>query len=138
VALPPKGRFSLIHVEDLCRLILASLEAPDTLRAIYEPDDGREGGWDHRFFARTLGRLFGKRAATFALPRFALRGAARVDRLVRRDRAKLTADRVSYFCHPDWVARAERKPPAALWTPIVRTPTALKQTAEWYKAEGWL
>jgi uncharacterized protein YbjT (DUF2867 family) len=138
VALPPKGRFSLVHVEDLCRLILASLEAPDTLRAIYEPDDGREGGWDHRFFARTLGRLFGKRAATFALPRFALRGAARVDRLVRRDRAKLTADRVSYFCHPDWVARAERKPPAALWTPIVRTPTALKQTAEWYKAEGWL
>jgi hypothetical protein len=82
--------------------------------------------------------LFGKRAATVALPKFVLKGAARVDRLVRRDRAKLTADRVSYFCHPDWVARRDRKPPESVWAPTVRTPTALKQTAEWYKTEGWL
>jgi uncharacterized protein YbjT (DUF2867 family) len=138
VALPPKGRFSVVHVEDLCRLILAVLDAPETVQAVYEPDDGRENGWDNRHFARTLGRLFGKRAATFALPKLVLKGAARIDRLVRRDRAKLTADRVSYFCHPDWVSRAERKPPDSVWTPTVRTPTALKQTAEWYKAEGWL
>lgn len=29
VALPPKGRFSVLHVEDLCRLLLALLDAPD-------------------------------------------------------------------------------------------------------------
>ena len=32
VALPPRGRFSVIHVEDLCRLILAVLDEPDTHR----------------------------------------------------------------------------------------------------------
>ena len=138
VALPPRGRFSIIHVEDLCRLVLALLDEPDTVSETYEPDDGREGGWEHRHFARTLGRLFGRRPLTLAMPRPLLRVAARMDRLVRRSKAKLTPDRVSYFCHPDWVARAERKPPAALWAPDVRTPTGLKETADWYKAEGWL
>jgi uncharacterized protein YbjT (DUF2867 family) len=138
VALPPRGRFSVIHVEDLCRLILGLLDAAGSIGAIYEPDDGREGGWDHRHFARTLGRLFGKRATTLAMPRLVLKGAARLDRLFRRGGAKLTADRVSYFCHPDWVARAERRPPADLWQPQVRTPTGLKATAEWYQKQGWL
>jgi uncharacterized protein YbjT (DUF2867 family) len=138
VALPPKGRFSVIHVEDLCRLLLAVIDAPETIQATYEPDDGRENGWNNRHFARTLGRLYGKRAATLALPKLVLKGAAGIDRLVRRDRAKLTADRVSYFCHPDWVARPERKPPEGVWAPAVRTPTALKETADWYKAQGWL
>ena len=138
VALPPKGRFSVLHVEDLCRLILALLDAPATGGETYEPDDGRVGGWDHRHFARTLSRVFGKRAATVAMPKMVLQGAARVDRLVRRSRAKLTADRVRYFCHPDWVVTAEARPPAELWTPAIRTPTGLKQTAEWYKEQGWL
>ena len=138
VALPPRGRFSVIHVEDLCRLILTLVEEPVTVGEIYEPDDGREGGWDHRHFARTLGRLYGRRAATVAVPRPVMRVAARLDRLFRRGRAKLTPDRVSYFCHPDWVAAAERQPPAALWTPQIRTPTGLKDTADWYRAQGWL
>ena len=138
VALPPRGRFSLLHVEDLCRLILATLAEPETISEIYEPDDGRDGGWDHRHFARTLGRLFGRRALTMAMPRPLLRVAARLDRLVRRSRAKLTPDRVSYYCHPDWVASAERRPPAALWTPRIKTATGLKQTADWYRDAGWL
>ncbi len=138
VALPPRGRFSVIHVEDLCRLILGLVYSNDSIGQMYEPDDGREGGWDNRHFARTLGRLFGKRATTVAMPKLVLKGAARIDRLVRRSRAKLTLDRVSYYCHPDWVVRAERRPPAEMWKAQVRTPTGLKETADWYKREGWL
>ena len=138
VALPPKGRFSVLHVADLCRLILALVGQPDTVGETYEPDDGAENGWDHRHFARTLGRVFGKRAATIAMPKAVMTGAAKVDRLVRRSRAKLTPDRVRYYCHPDWVVTAEARPPAALWTPSIRTATGLKQTALWYQEQGWL
>lgn len=138
VALPPKGRFSLIHVEDLCSLILAVLDEPETLFQSYEPDDGREDGWDHRHFARTLGRTFGLRATTVSTPKLVMRAASIAERLVRRDKAKLTADRVNYFCHPDWVVSAERRPPGRLWVPAIRTPTGLKQTAQWYLAQGWL
>lgn len=138
VALPPAGRFSILHVEDLCRLILATLPDGETFSETYEPDDGTENGWEHRHFARTLGRILGRRAATLAVPKVVMQGAARIDKFVRRDRAKLTPDRVRYFCHPDWVVAAERKPPARLWTPQVRTPTGLKDTAEWYREQGWL
>jgi uncharacterized protein YbjT (DUF2867 family) len=138
VALPPGGRFSILHVEDLCRLILASLDEPDTWSETYEPDDGRDSGWDHRHFARTLGRLYGRRAATLAMPKSLLRIASGLDRLLRRGGAKLTPDRVGYFCHPDWVVAAERRPPEELWTPRVKTPTGLKDTAEWYREQGWL
>jgi uncharacterized protein YbjT (DUF2867 family) len=138
VALPPRGRFSIIHVEDLCRLILAVLDEPDSWAETYEPDDGRDNGWDNRHFARTLGRLYGRRAATLSMPKIALRVASGLDRLFRRSRAKLTPDRVGYFCHPDWVVAPERKPPAGLWKPQVRTPTGLKETADWYRREGWL
>lgn len=138
VALPPKGRFSLIHVEDLCRLILAVVDEPEAGSESYEPDDAREGGWEHRHFARTLGRIFGRRATTISTPKLVMRGVSRLDRLLRRGKAKLTADRVNYFCHPDWVVTAEHRPPPSLWTPQVRTPTGLKQTADWYRAQGWL
>ena len=138
VALPPRGRFSLVHVEDLCRLILAVIGESETHFETYEPDDGLDEGWEHRHFARTLGRLLGKRPATLPMPKLVMRGASRVERLVRRDKAKLTADRVRYFCHPDWVVTARHRPPEKLWKPQIRTPTGLKDTAEWYRAQGWL
>lgn len=138
VALPPRGRFSVIHVEDLCRLILTVIDEPETVAETYEPDDGVQDGWDHSDFARTLGRAFDKRASTWHMPKFLLRGAAGLDRLFRRKRAKLTPDRVDYFCHPDWVVAAKRRPPAPLWRPEVQTSNGLKATADWYRSEGWL
>jgi uncharacterized protein YbjT (DUF2867 family) len=138
VALPPGGRFSVIHVADLCRLILAVIDEPDTVSETYEPDDGHQNGWEHVHFARTLGRVFGKRAKTFAMPKLVMKGASYIDRLFRRGKAKLTPDRVSYYCHPDWVIAAERRPPAALWKPEIRTQSGLRETADWYRAEGWL
>jgi len=138
VALPPAGRFSVLHVEDLCGLILALPDAAETVGETFEPDDGVENGWEHRHFARTLGRLLGKRPATVAMPKAVMQGAAQVDRLIRRGKAKLTPDRVRYFCHPDWVVTARARPPEALWVPRIRTQTGLKATAEWYRQQGWL
>jgi len=138
MALPPPGHFSIIHVDDLCRLILAVIDEPDTLAEVYEPDDGHEEGWHHRHFADTLSGTFGKRARTFAMPQQLLHGLSRVDRLIRRGRAKLTADRVRYFCHPDWVVTAERRPPPALWRPQIPTASGLRETAEWYQENKWL
>lgn len=138
VALPPGGHFSVIHVEDLCRLILKVIDEPDTISETYEPDDGSEGGWQHRHFAQVLGQVFGKNATTIAMPRRMLHGLSRLDSMFRRGGAKLTADRVNYFCHPDWVVTAERRPAAALWQPQVETLAGLRATADWYRAEGWL
>jgi uncharacterized protein YbjT (DUF2867 family) len=139
VALPPHGRFSVIHVADLCRLILAVVPDARTVAESYEPDDGREGGWAHRDFARALAGAYGRRAPlTLALPRRILSIAARIDRAVRGADARLTADRVGYYCHPDWTAAAERRPPPALWRPEVDTEAGIAETAAWYRAKGWM
>ncbi|MDB5719144.1 MAG: NAD-dependent epimerase/dehydratase, partial [Sphingomonas bacterium] len=138
VALPPAGRLSLIAAEDLADLLLDLAATPDGTGALYEPDDGVPTGWSHSGFARALGEALGRRVRTVAMPAALLRIGARLDSAIRRDRAKLTPDRVRYFCHPDWVVTPARRPPPALWRPRIATPAGLKATADWYRAQGWL
>ena len=138
ILLPPKGRLSLIHVEDLGRLLLALAESGSPNKEVLEPDDGRSGGWSHREFASALGRAVGRRAVSLATPRPLLRFGAAVDRFVRRDKAKLTPDRAAYFCHPDWVVSACSAPAKDVWRPEIATEEGLAQTAAWYRAKGWL
>jgi uncharacterized protein YbjT (DUF2867 family) len=140
VPLPPGGASSLIHVRDLAELLVAlGGSAAATRKQIYEPDDGREGGWSHKELAQAIGAAVGKRRV-FAphLPQGALRIAARIDGALRGGNAKLTPDRVGYMCHPNWVSRSDRKVPPGLWQPRIAGEEGLKATAEWYAREGWL
>ena len=138
VLLPPKGRVSLIHVDDLARLLLALTARGTPRRLVIEPDDGTPGGWSHKDFARALGQAVGRRNVALSAPRPLLRLAARIDRFVRGGRAKLTPDRAAYFSHPDWVVSSGRFPPPDLWHPRVETHEGLAATARWYEEQGWL
>lgn len=129
--LPPPGRLSVIHVDDLARLLLA-LATSGAPRALYEADDGGDG-WTHDAFARAIGTAVGQRVLPLPLPRALLSLAARADRLLRGDKAKLTADRVGYLCHPDWTIDPARRPPPALWRPRIATADGLAATARWYR-----
>jgi uncharacterized protein YbjT (DUF2867 family) len=134
VLLPPGGRFSVIAAEDLARLLLTL--AATTGPIVIEPDDGMPNGWDHRDFARAIGDAVGRTVRVLPMPQAVLRLGATLDRLVRKDGARLTADRVNYMCHPDWVAHGVRTAPP--WQPLVATPDGLRATAAWYRAQGWL
>jgi nucleoside-diphosphate-sugar epimerase len=135
--MPRRGRISVIEVGDLGRLLLA-LALSDSCRQILDADDAVAGGWSHRDFARAIGSAVGRRVFALALPRWALRIGARLDRSVRGDQAKLTSDRVDYFCHEDWVVDVDRRPPTNLWTPTVPTPEGLAATADWYRRRNLL
>lgn len=139
VVLPPKGRLSVIEVSDLAHLLLAcARDKEQSVGAIYEADDGLEGGWNHDSFGRAIGWAVGRRILPVPLPRSLLHLAAKADRLIRGPKAKLTEDRVNYFCHPDWVINPAKRPPASLWQPQVGTRLGLRKTAEWYEEQGWL
>lgn len=139
VTLPPSGgRLSLIEASDLARLLLDLVPADEAVGRIYEPDDGRAGGWSHAEFARAIGTAVGRRVLPVSTPPAILRLGARIDRLARGDAAKLTADRVRYFCHPDWVVTPAARPSAAIWQPAIETMAGLKATADAYRAAGWL
>lgn len=136
--LPPPGRISLIHADDLARLLLALADRSAPSQLILEPDDGHPSGYSHREFAQLLAAAQDRRAVSFPVPARLMRLGARLDALVRRSRAKLTPDRAAYFCHPDWVVSPGKRPPAELWQPRVSAPEGLRETAAWYRRSGWL
>ena len=138
VLLPPRGRLSLIHADDLGRLLLAVADPSAPKGLLIEPDDGRHNGWTHEEFGQALGAALGRRVVTLSTPRPVLDLLASADKLVRRTRAKLTADRVAFFCHPDWMADPGRGAPVGLWNPQIETRQGLAETASWYRTRGWL
>jgi uncharacterized protein YbjT (DUF2867 family) len=139
VPMPKEGRASVIHVEDLARLLLALVPGGEAVTGhLFEPDDGRMNGWSHYELARAIGWAMGGRPRVIGLSPATLHRAAKADRFVRRSRAKLTPDRAAYFSHPDWVVSHGARPPHDLWQPRIETREGLKATARWYRENGWV
>lgn len=145
--MPKDGRASMIHVEDLARLLVALIPQGDSLdgemmggvsNRIFEPDDGKPQGWGHYEMALAIGWAMGKRPRVIGLSRAMLDRVARVDKFLRGTRAKMTLDRAAYLSHPDWVASPEAMVPATLWQPRIETREGLKATAQWYREQKWL
>jgi nucleoside-diphosphate-sugar epimerase len=136
--MPPKGRVSVIHADDLARLLLALAGPSVPSNILIEADDGRPGGWSHREFARALAAAVGTKPAIVSSPGVVLRLAARVDQWWRGEKAKLTTDRAAYFSHRNWVVEPKRACPPQIWQPSIETNQGLADTARWYRAEGWL
>ena len=134
--LPPPGRMSAIHVDDLARLLVAVAARPGE-RATWEVEDA-SGGLTHAQFARLIGAAVGRRVLPVPLPRRLIAAGARIDRLLRGERARLTPDRAAYMTHADWTADPAKRPPADLWTPAIPTARGLADTAAWYRAHGLL
>ena len=81
--------------------------------------------------------VLGRFSLALNLPADVLKLAAKGDKLLRGDAAKLTADRVGYMLHPNWVARSDKAVPRDIWQAQISGEDGLKQTAEWYEAKGW-
>jgi nucleoside-diphosphate-sugar epimerase len=138
VPLPPNGRLSIVHVDDLARLLLTLAEQPGTgAHATYEPASP-DGALRYTEFARAIAAAVGRRALPLPLPAALLRLAARGDALFRGANAKLTADRVAYMVHPDWTADPAKAPPPELWRARIGAAEGLAATARWYRAQGLL
>lgn len=136
---PREGRSSLLHTDDLARLLLALVPGGEgTSHRTFEPDDGKPGGWNHYEMARAIGWAMGRRPWVVHLSRRSLERVARADRAVRGAKAKLTLDRVGYMTHPDWVVSHGAQPPRALWQPKVPTREGLQATARWYRENKWI
>jgi len=140
IAAPANARTSIIHVQDLARLLLALVQdgGGRMLGRMLEPDDGRPGGWDQRELAMEIGAAVGRRPIILGQSARTLRWLSRLDRLLHGEKAKLTMDRAGYLSHPDWVISEELRVPVEFWRPRIQTPEGLKATAKWYRGEDWL
>lgn len=140
VPLPPSGATSIIHVRDLARVLVDLVDAQPALvrKKQFEVDDGREGGWSHKELAKAIGSAMGRPVLAAHLPASVLQAGATLDRLLRGKKAKLTADRVGYMTHPNWVSYSALRVPETVWQPEISGEDGFRQTAQWYRDEGWL
>jgi len=136
--MPPKGRVSVVHADDLARLLVALAGPSVPSNILIEADDGKPGGWTHREFARALAAAVGTRPAIVSSPGVLLRAAAHLDQWWRGEKAKLTTDRAAYFSHRNWVVEPKRACPPQIWKPKIDTLQGLAETAAWYREQGWL
>jgi len=131
--MPPAGHLSVIHAGDLAALLLALTGHNAPHGHIFEVDDGKTNGWTHVDFAKAIAAAMSRRALVLSTPRPILKMGSVFDRLLRGDKAKLTADRVNYFCHPDWRIDPAKRPDAGLWVPKIETTVGLAETAKAYR-----
>lgn len=136
--LPPRGRVSVIHVDDLARLLVATLSAENLSQRTLEADDGTARGWSHEDFAKAIGTAVGRDVTTIHAPALLLKIAGWADRALRGPKAKLTPDRAGYLAHPDWTVDPEAAPPQSLWKAEIATPTGLADTVRWYREHRWM
>ncbi len=136
--LPPRGRVSVIHVDDLARLLVTLLSADNVSKRLFEADDGTADGWSHEAFAKAIGAAVGRNITAVHAPSFLLKFAGWADRAVRGPKAKLTPDRANYLAHPDWTIDRGAAPAPSLWVPEIATPAGLKDTVSWYRKHGWM
>ena len=108
--LPPRGRVSVIHVDDLARLLVTLLSAENV----------------------------GRNITVVHAPSFLLKFAGWADRAIRGPKAKLTPDRANYLAHPDWTIDPHAAPASQLWQPEIAAPAGLKDTVSWYRKHGWM
>ena len=136
--LPPRGRVSVIHVDDLARLLVTLLSAENVSKRMFEADDGTADGWSHEAFAKAIGAAVGCNITALHAPRSFLKFAGWADRAIRGPKAKLTPDRASYLAHPDWTIDRGAAPEPSLWQPESATLSGLKDTVSWYRRHGWM
>ena len=139
VPVPPAGRASLIHADDLVEALLTL--AADAAAGVFEAGDGTRGGVTHRELARAISVAVGSRPRMVEMPVWALKVAGAAGDMLGRltGRApRLSIDRARYLAHPDWVADNASLTAATGWTPRIALADGLADTVAWYRDHGWL
>ena len=134
------ARLSLIHVEDLAEALALAVERAPA-GAVYEIDDGREGGYGYRDMQQSAAAALGRKALSVAVPRPLMAGLARLNQLGHRLGGPvqiLTPGKVGEIFHPDWTVHDRRLAGAIGFTARYDLASGFRDTVLWYRRREWL
>jgi nucleoside-diphosphate-sugar epimerase len=128
-----RGRFSLLHVDDLASAVLRWLEADTGYGRTFELDDGRPGGYDWDTVLAIAGPALGrtKPVRLVPVPVPLLRVAAWANltaALLLGYAPMLTPGKVREITHPDWLCDSHDFAAATGWRPVIGLESGLART----------
>ncbi len=136
-----RGRFSLLHVQDLAAAIERLLAGDTWDGGVLELDDGREGGYGWTDLAEAAGRHLGRRIRLVSVPLGLLWLPAELNQRLQRSLGRasvFTPGKLRELFHPDWVARSSPDSPLSDWQARFTFESGFPATLEWYRARDWL
>jgi nucleoside-diphosphate-sugar epimerase len=136
----PEARAAMIHVDDLCTLLVALLDQP-ARGEVLASADARPDGYSWREVFMTAARAVGNpRARLVQAPVALLRLLALggdVGRLLGTANM-LNSEKLRELRHPDWAVSAQEWARPDGWEPRHTLVEGFASTVAWYRRAGWL
>jgi len=130
---------SLVQVTNLARALLAAAESPATQGRTYHA--AHPECLTQRELLQAVGRAVGKQPLLVPLRPALVRGGLQAAGLFNRFAGRVSLlgpDQAPELLAPAWTCSSEALARDAGWRADIAAEQGLAQTAEWYRAEGWL
>ena len=135
------NRFSLIHARDLAHCILSTLGEKSAFSATIEADDQRAGGYTMHDISRLAADFFERPIKTIAVPLALLRVFAFFNEMgshITGTPAVISRGKANELAYPEWLADQASHRHVPRWKAKIQLDKGLKETLEWYRAQGLL
>ncbi|MFQ5643447.1 MAG: NAD-dependent epimerase/dehydratase family protein [Thiogranum sp.] len=128
------ARFSMIHVEDIARLVVRWLQCEAVVNGVYSLHDGRQGGYNWEDVTAIVSGLCRRPVRAVSIPSFMLSVPAWANRWLARwlgYAPMLTPEKLRELRHPDWVCDNEAIQQVLDWQPGLQLAEGLQKTPGW-------
>ena len=128
------ARFSMIHVEDIARLVVCWLQCGPIENGIYSLHDGKREGYNWADVTTIVSRLCQRPVRAISIPGFVLSTPAWINRWLARRLGyapMLTPEKLRELRHPDWVCDNDAIRRVLDWQPVLQLEDGLKNTPGW-------
>ncbi len=135
----PERWVQLVHVEDLVRALAAAASGRGRDGGVYQAAEPRAYRWSE--VAEMIADAVGRRAVRVKVPRSLVRAVARVAEAaagVTGGATIVNRDKVRELLAPGWLCDTGPARRELDWEPRWSLPEGLKQTARWYRSNGYL
>lgn len=136
----PSARVCLIHAHDVARAVAAIARASETAET-YELSDEVFQGYQWQEIINTAGKALNNSPRIIAVAPIFLKilGLASEKSAYFLGRTPiLTQGKIREMLHSDWASHPDNQPPADIWKPEVNLLEGFRDTADWYRDQGWM
>lgn len=131
-------RVQLVHARDVATALLAGMRRPEAVGRTFFVGHPEFLSWDR--LTAAISEAIGRRASRFRVPSFALLAAGALAELVGSGKRSGQIDRrrAQDMAERAWTCNVDATLTELGWNPEYDAVSGFRDTAEWYRAEGWL